>query len=354
MASRAFTVTLEPVAACNLACAYCYAVKGAAAQPDAGLFLRSLARIGRYAADQGFDEVHCVWLGGEPLLAGHAFFEGMADWAAAAPAGIRVRHFLQTNGLLLDDAYCRLFKAADVQLGLSLDGPQAVHDALRRTSQGGPTFPRVMAAAELLRRHAVPFGCAAVVTRMTLGREQEIYDFFCGLGCGFRINPVIPGPGAARRDVLIEPEEYGRCLVRFFDAWSDPRGDRVPVSPLDNYVVALLGGELRECQQQSSCARQGLGLKPNGDVVRCGRFQDRILGNLEEADLDALLAGREPDPFEARVAALTGCHGCSYWRQCHGGCPHNAVAFGRDLQARDPFCAAFKMIFSHIARALSL
>ena len=354
MASKVFTLTLEPVGTCNLDCTYCYASKGSTSPLDTDFVLQSLGKICHYATAKGFQEVHCVWLGGEPLLAGHEFFERVADWTATTSSRIRIRHFMQTNGLLLDDTYCRLLRDADIHLGLSLDGPQPVHDAFRRTRQGAQTFSRVMDAVGLLRLHAVPFGCVAVVTRMTLGREQEIYDFFCDLGCGFRINPVIPGPETADRSPRITPEEYGGSLVRFFDAWSVPRADRVNVSPLDNYVVSLLGGEIRECQQQPSCTRHSLGLKPNGDVVRCGRFQDRILGNLKESDLTELLAGRASDPFRARAAALTGCRGCSFWPQCHGGCPHNAVAFGRDLTAKDPFCVAYTIIFSHIKSALSL
>jgi uncharacterized protein len=354
MTSKAFTLTVEPVGTCNLDCSYCYASKDAASHLDADLVLQSLGQISQYAADKGFEEVHCVWLGGEPLLAGHGFFERVGDWTATTASRIRIRHFMQTNGLLLDAAYCRLLRDAGVHLGLSLDGPQPVHDAFRRTRQGARTFSRVMDAVGLLRQHAAPFGCVAVVTRMTLGREQEVYDFFCDLGCGFRINPVIPSPETAARFARITPEEYGGSLVRFFDAWSVPRPDRVNVSPLDNYVVSLLGGELQECQQQPSCARHSLGLKPNGDVVRCGRFQDMALGNLKETSLDALLADRASDPFRDRAAARTSCRGCLFWPQCHGGCPHNALVFGGDLAAKDPFCAAYTIIFSHIKHALSL
>jgi uncharacterized protein len=354
MTSKAFTVTLEPVATCNLDCAYCYAAKEPASDLAEDFFLPALDQISLYVADKGFQELHCVWLGGEPLLAGHAFFERVAAWTARTSSRIGIRHFMQTNGLLLDEAYCRLFRDTDIHLGVSLDGPQAIHDAFRRTRHGAPTFSRVMEALGLLRQNAVPFGCVAVVTRMTVGREQEIYNFFCDLGCGFRINPVIPGPGAATQAAQIAPDEYGRCLVRFFDAWSVPRADRVNVSPLDNYVFSLVSGTPQECQQQPSCARQTLGLKPNGEVMRCGRFQDRALGNLTGLTPDALRKMLESDPFRTRVAALTDCHSCTFWPQCHGGCPHNAVAFGRALLAKDPFCTAYKMIFSHIKSALSV
>lgn len=188
MRSQALTVTLEPVGACNLGCAYCYAAKAPTDSLDEDVWLDVLRQIAGYAGEMRYEAVHCVWLGGEPLLAGKQFFTRVASLTAALAATTTIRHFVQTNGLLLDDDYCRLFRDAGIQLGVSLDGPAAVHDALRLTNQGEPTHGRVMEGIGLLRDHRVPFGCVAVVTRQTLGREQAIYDFFRRLGCGFRID----------------------------------------------------------------------------------------------------------------------------------------------------------------------
>ncbi|MHC1712882.1 MAG: radical SAM protein [Solidesulfovibrio sp.] len=353
MRSKALTVTLEPVATCNLGCKYCYSTNAPVENLEEGVFLSALRQIARYAGTRDFKEVHCVWLGGEPLLAGIPFFERVASLTSALSSSVRIRHFVQTNGLLLDDDACRFFRDAGFHLGVSLDGPQDIHDAFRITRHGEPTHRRVLEGIGLLREHRVPFGCVSVVTRRTLGREQEVYDFFRSLGCGFRINPIIPDAKGVKHVYQIEPEEYGQSLVRFFDAWSVAEADRVNVSPLDNYVLAVVGGEPLECQHQAACATHSLGIKPNGDVTICGRFQNLALGNLTRAPMTDLLAAMEADPLRARTAALDGCRACVYWSLCHGGCPHNAVAFGRDSKAKDPFCAAYKMIFSHIQKALS-
>jgi uncharacterized protein len=353
MPNQAFNVTLEPVGTCNLGCTYCYAANDSALNLEEEIFLSALDQIVRYAGDKGRPEVNCVWLGGEPLLAGIVFFERVLSLTSRLSPPMRIRHFVQTNGLLLDKDYCRLFKDAGIHLGVSLDGPQAIHDVFRVTRQGEPTHRRVMASLALLREYAVPFGCVAVVTRQTLGHEPEIYDFFQNLGCGFRINPVIPGPQALKGPSQIEPEEYGRCLVRFFDVWSSAESNRVNISPLDNYLYAAVNGVPLECQHQASCATHSLGIKPNGDVTICGRFQDMVLGNLRRSSMRDLLAVVESDPLRARTSSLDACRACAYWSQCHGGCPHNAVAFGREITAKDPFCAAYKMIFSHIQKALS-
>ena len=345
-------------------------------------FLDAVSDLAQYAHRKGFEELHCVWLGGEPLLAGIPFFERVAAQTAALSPQIPLRHFVQTNGLLLDDAFCRFFKDAHIHLGVSLDGPQDIHDAFRKTPDGQPTHGRVLESLALLRRHGVDFGCAAVVTPKTLGRESEVYDFFRNLGCGFRVNPQIPGPripgpqipgpkipgppilgsqscGSRNSGILgadpachMDPEDYGPCLVRFFNAWSLPGPDRVNISPLDNYVRAVVTGKPSECQHQPNCAANSVGIKANGDVTLCGRFQGAAMGNLRRSSLSHLLALRESEPSRAERPLLAGCRACDHWRLCHGGCPHNAFAFGRAPLEKDPFCKAYKTIFAHIQEAL--
>ena len=154
---------------------------------------------------------------------------------------------------------------------------------------GEPTHSRVIENIRLLREHRIQFGCVAVVTQKTLGHEREVYDFFRALGCGFRINPVIPGMNGSNKDYRIEPEEYGLSLVRFFDAWLSSPSGRVPISPLDNYMLSVVSGETAECQQKESCIGDTLGIKPDGDVMICGRFQGMTLGNLTRSTLGHLL-----------------------------------------------------------------
>jgi uncharacterized protein len=351
MCGKAFTVTLEPVAKCNLDCGYCYSAGNSGSDLPQDFFPNAIGQIAQYASERGFDEVDCVWLGGEPLLAGIRFFERVLSYTSKLSSQIIVRHFVQTNGLLLNRDYCRLFRDAGVNVGISIDGPQPIHDAFRLTRGGEPTHSRVMESIGLLRDHHLPFGCVAVVTRLTLGREREVYDFFRSLGCGFRINPAIPGMKGSNDAYRVEPEAYGSSLVRFFDAWISSEAPRVNVSPLDNYLVSVMGGEISECQQQPSCAGASIGVKPDGRVTVCGRFQDMALGNLTQSPISDLMTAAGSEEMRARGHLLEDCHACVNWSICHAGCPHNAVAFGMEIGAKDPFCAAYKAIFAHIRKS---
>jgi uncharacterized protein len=350
MAVNAFTVTLEPAGTCNLDCRYCYSVRHSPQTLEPDVAAHALEAIAAYAGQHGFDELHCVWLGGEPLLAGILFFERVLS--ATSRLALPLRLFVQTNGLLLDDDYCRLFRNADVNVGISIDGPREIHDAFRVSLVGAPTHSRVMAAITLLRKHSVPFGCAAVVSRATLGHEQEVYDFFRSLGSCFRINPVIPGKHGRDGACQVKPSEFGAALIRLFDAWIAAGPGQINISPLDRYVRAVATGELGECQHQGSCADRTLGIKPGGTVTICGRFQDTPLGHLGSSSVAELLAAPARAAIRARASLLKDCHGCINWSICHGGCPHNSLAFGLEPTARDPFCPAYKAIFAHIRAAL--
>jgi uncharacterized protein len=352
MADNVFTVTIEPIASCNLDCRYCYSTPQPATILTVEVVRRALRTIAAYAAEHGFDELHCVWHGGEPLLAGIQFFERI--FSDISSLKFQTRHFVQTNGLLLDDDFCRLFRDANINVGVSIDGPQHIHDTFRVASGGEPTHSRVMDAIELLWKHNLSYGCVAVVSRAMLGREQEVYNFFSSLGSGFRINPLIPGRGGRDPSCQVDSADYGAALIRFFDAWIASYPKQINISPIDNYVAAVATGEPSECQHQLTCADRTVGIKSDGTVTICARFQDFSLVRLGPSFVADLFTTADCIAIQARASSLVECQSCVNWAICHGGCPHNAAAFGLSPTGKDPFCAAFKAIFAHIRAALGV
>jgi uncharacterized protein len=353
-AKDAFTLILEPVEQCNLRCRYCYADGTGVEVMSRRTLETALNKTARYAARQGFREIHILWHGGEPLLAGLEFFRGAMEIVAGLGPEMRFHQYLQTNGLLLDHDFCAFFRDHEFQIGISLDGPQDLHDAMRVGAEGEGSHGAVVEKVRLAAEQGVSLGFNAVVTRRSLGQEEAIYRFFQGLGYGFRVNPMIPGhqPGTSA-PYLLEPGEYGAFLCRLFDAWAGAEDRRVRVSPLELYLEAILGGEPYECQQQGTCAGSHLGVKPSGEVVPCSRFGTRPLGAIQDQDIGELVASPLCEAMRRRAEALTGCHTCKHWPICHGGCPLNALVLGGDPMAKDPFCKDYQMIFAKIHRALA-
>jgi hypothetical protein len=88
--------------------------------------------IHQYLAQSG-SEVVFLWQGGEPTLAGLDFCRR----AVALRRRFRgprqlVSNSLQTNGVLLDEAWCAFLRSEDFLVGISLDGPEDRHDRYRR------------------------------------------------------------------------------------------------------------------------------------------------------------------------------------------------------------------------------
>jgi uncharacterized protein len=350
----AFTLILEPVKRCNLSCRYCYSDGTGADVMSRQTLQTALEKTARYAEQHGFREIHILWHGGEPLLAGLGFFRAALQMLPRLAPDLRCHHYLQTNGLLLDADFCAFFRDHEFQIGVSLDGPQALHDSVRVGAGGQGSHAAVLAKVRLLEEQSLSPGFNAVVTRRSLGQEQAIYRFFQGLGYGFRVNPVIPGQNPeTSAPYLLQPGEYGAFLCRLFDAWASTERQRVIVSPLELYLEAIVGGVAYECQQRATCAGSHLGVKPSGEVVLCSRFETQPFGNIHASEIQELVASPFCEAIRRRAETLSDCHACSHWSICHGGCPLNAVVFGHDPMAKDPFCKDYQLIFARIHRALA-
>lgn len=351
--ARVFTAMIEPVKGCNLGCRYCYSDTENGGVMSHEVLSPALEKIIRYTEQTGFSEIHFVWHGGEPLLAGIDFFRYAVTVLKKLASRVSCRHFIQTNGLLLDDEFCRFFREMNFEVGVSLDGPQELHDQFRVQRNGSGTHSAVMEKVGLLEKHQVPVGFNAVVSQATRGHERKIYQFFQGIGYGFRVNPLLPAWNHDKTEKYLLCEgEYGRILRRLFDEWTLSETQRVRVSPLDVYLHAVLEGETNECQQRSTCIGTHLGIKPGGKAVICSRFENHLLGDIREMSIAALFCSPVCRQVQMRTDALVECHSCVNWSICYGGCPHNTIAFGRSLMERDPFCKDYKIIFDHIRSTL--
>lgn len=193
-----FTLMLEPVKACNIRCTYCYSDLSNGALMSIDTVKTAVEKAIAYASHKGAGQLHIIWHGGEPLLAGLNFFKEAQAAIFGQKLSIPVTQFLQTNGLLLDEKFCRFFSTQNIQVGISLDGPKEIHDAIRITRQGEGTHDAVINKLKLCRQNGLAVGLCMVVTPDCLGRERQIFQFFNELGLPFRANPVLPAFAAPR------------------------------------------------------------------------------------------------------------------------------------------------------------
>jgi uncharacterized protein len=157
MGSAPFTIMAKPAGpACNLACAYCF-YRGKAALFPGGTATRMGPDVlegftRQYCESRAGGEIAFAWQGGEPTLMGLDFFRRAVELQRRYAGGRRVTNSLQTNGVLLDDAWAGFLAEHRFLVGVSVDGPPGLHDRHRRDPSGRPTLDRVLRGVEALRR----------------------------------------------------------------------------------------------------------------------------------------------------------------------------------------------------------
>ena len=156
--------------------------------PDAVL----AAFIRQYIESQPTPEVAFVWQGGEPTLLGLDFFRRVVALQQPFASNKTISNSLQTNGTLLDDEWCRFLKDHGFMVGISLDGPQSIHDRYRLDRKGQGSFARTMRGLKLLQHHGVEYNVMASVARETAAQPLEVYRFFKNAGVEFiQFAPVV-------------------------------------------------------------------------------------------------------------------------------------------------------------------
>ncbi|MGQ9517540.1 MAG: anaerobic sulfatase maturase [Anaerolineae bacterium] len=367
----AFQVMAKPRGpVCNLRCRYCYYLSTADYYPTRAFrmsdaLLEEFTR--QYIAAQQLPEVVFVWQGGEPTLMGLEFFRRAVELQEKyRRPGMRVINALQTNGVILDDEWARFFKEHDFLIGLSLDGPQELHDAYRRDAAGRPTFDRVMAGLRVLQRHGVAFNILATVHQANVSRPLEVYRFFRdAVGAQFiQFIPIVEREGGrpdgepAVSPRSVTAPQYGQFLISIFDEWVRRDVGRVFVQIFDVALAAWAGRRPGLCIFEETCGT-AMVLEHNGDVYACDHFVYPAyrLGNIGESPLWELAGSERQRRFglDKRDALPRYCRECRVYFVCHGECPKNRFLLS---PAGEPglnyLCQGYQMFFAHIDRPMRM
>ena len=376
MAHSPFHIMTKPIGPiCNLDCKYCFYLEKEKLYPGTKNWQMSAEVLERYIreyiAAQPGDEVHFAWQGGEPTLLGVEFFRTVIELQQRYSDGKAIHNALQTNGVLIDDAWGEFLAEHGFLVGVSIDGPRELHDCYRVDKGQAPTFDRVMRGIAKLKRHKVDFNTLTVVHRKNSEQPLEVYRFLKETGSGFiQFIPIVERKAANVDDdglVLIkpsfesaaevtewsvEPEAYGRFLSRIFDEWVKKDVGRTFVQLFDVALESWMGMEASLCVFRKTCG-SALAMEQTGDLYSCDHYvyPENKLGNIMETALEKLVDSPEQKAFgQAKLEALPKmCRSCEVRFACNGECPkHRFLTTPEGEPGLNYLCAGYKHFFKHI------
>ena len=351
-------VVLQPTAFCNINCSYCYL-------PDRDnkhvLAQSTVTRLFTELFASGWSAPHLtvIWHAGEPLVAPVAFYrEAFAATERLRPSSVTVTHAFQTNGMLIDDDWCALFRDWKVGVGVSLDGPRDLHDANRKTRSGAGTFDRTIAGIRRLQDAKLPFHVISVLSAASLDDPDGLLDFYLEHGIdhvcfnveeseGSHVSALFAGEDLHRRYEAFlrrfwhKAREDGRikfvreidlAIPRVFRS-SEAQARNVQVEPLAMLNVDSHGNV-------SSFSPELLGLKN-------AAYGDFLLGNINTQSLTAIHeACLQSALYRDVQQGVAACRAeCEYFSVCSGGAPVNKLfESGSFTGTRTSFCTLTQIV----------
>ncbi len=366
-------IMVKPVgSACNLRCDYCYYLEKQHLYANEGRQMLSdelLERfIREYIESQTTPEVLFTWHGGEPLVRPLAFYEKVVRLQQRYARGRRIANSLQTNGTLINDDWARFFHDQGWLIGVSLDGPEAYHDAFRRTRGGGPSFRNVIRGIDILNRHAVEWNALAVANRLNGDHPLSFYRFFKNIGCRYiQVTPVVErlahhDDGRQLASLVdegqlapfsIRPKQWGNFLCTIFDEWVRHDVSMFFFNIFDATLANWVGVAPGLCTMAKHCGHAGV-MEHNGDVYSCDHFvfPEYKLGNIHEQSLVEMMYSERQRRFgRAKADSLpTQCRECQWLNACHGECPRNRfIHTANGEPGLNYLCEGYRQYFSHVA-----
>ena len=370
----AFSSMVKPVgSSCNLDCQYCYYLG------KSGIYHNRQPRMSsellekyvrQYIEANDVQMITFCWHGGEPLLAGMDYFIEAVEFQNRYKGGKRIENTIQTNGTLISEEWCDFFRDNDFLVGVSIDGPEDMHNAYRQDKGGRPTFDGVMTGIESMRSKGVQFNTLSTVNKLSEGRGAEVYRFLKSIGSHYMqflpvVEHIVPDP-AGGRDIIVppghegaepakwsvSPEGFGRFMNDVFDQWVLSDVGRYYVQLFDVALAQWAGVPPGLCSFSETCG-DALVVEHNGDVYSCDHYvyPENKLGNIAESDMRSLLRSQKQFRFgiSKRNTLPRECLRCRWYFACRGECPkHRFDSAANGEKNLNALCRGYKIFFSHI------
>jgi len=365
---------------CNLNCTYCYYLEKKHLYPGAQKLRMPDAIldefIKQYIESQDVPMVTFIWQGGEPCLAGLEFYSKAVALQKKYADGKKIENAFQTNGMLLNEAWCRFLYENQFLTGISIDGPRELHDFYRQDCNGKGTFDKVMRGIDLLSKHRVEFNTLTVVHAQNVEYPLELYHFLKSIGSHYiQFLPVVERMTTEKRpdglnlvadasekeaavtEWSVDPGKYGVFLARIFDEWVHQDVGSCFIQLFDATLANWIGVPPGLCFFMHDCGAAGA-IEHNGDVYSCDHFVSPgyHLGNIQENPLKELMNSARQQQFGRTKSAQLpkACQECTFLDKCYGECPKKRfLATPEGEYGLNYLCEGYRHFFAHVTPAMN-
>lgn len=243
-------IVLKVAALCNLNCSYCYVYnhqdttfRDRPRVISDEVFDATLDRIEAYCARHPGRRMTIAFHGGEPTLIGAARFDALAGRARKRLGRRLAGLALQTNGTLIDAEWTRVLTRHDVNVGVSIDGTAAVHDAVRVDHAGRGSHRAVVSGLRRLQKAGVDPSVLCVIDPGRPG--LDVYRHFRRLGVQ-RMNFLLPDVSHDSKALFYGGRgatPVADYLLPIFDAWLEEDDPDIEIRIFRGLIRMLMGGE---------------------------------------------------------------------------------------------------------------
>jgi uncharacterized protein len=349
-------LVLQATPFCNLNCSYCYLPnRDDSSKMDVSVIEKAIDRVLEAKLAEG--EFTVVWHAGEPLVLEVDYYDQAIDRIARmVPPEITVHHSFQTNGVLIDRAWCDFFNRRKIRLGLSIDGPEDIHDRYRKTRNGKGTHQGVTRAVNLLNDANTSYHVISVLTEDSIQQADKLFHYFNHLGSEYVCFNIEEIEGCNHSSTVLENDRYSSYIefLRRFQLLRQENRSTFRIREIDGVMNAVMnwqdGHEGKDIRHQENTPFKILNVDVNGNFATFSpellgtssdRYGDMRLGNLFKTSIAECLQSSHYQRIANAVSdGVQSCkHECDYFELCGGGSPSNKLAENQRFDSSETeFC----------------
>lgn len=310
---RVISLVIVPTDVCNMHCVYCYHIPHYSEKEI--MSYQTLENIMKKTIPY-YDYINFLWHGGEPLVCGIDFYKKVIELEEKYNTNNAIiTNKMQTNCTLAKGELLEYLLHNGFQFGTSFDG---VTNELTRGNTN-----KILEGRKNIIDDGGKCSCISVITSYNVHKLVDNYKYFNDKGINFKFNHYINTTKDDMGNMLqIDIEDYLKEEKAFFDYWLFDKNCKIRVTSFFVFLEYILFNR-KILGKYNSCLGKWLGIRHNGDIVQCNRYNKSYYGNINEVDKisEAFSSEGFNDILELAVKRRAKClESCDVYDFCRGGC----------------------------------